>query len=98
MGEGLFEKLNLMLKTFSSKFPPDRKLEDKKSTYFRVRKAREAVSEIILENAVKDDELMVISHGGTLSHFTGTDYDENYMPKKFQMFGNAEVMKWDIQI
>jgi hypothetical protein len=87
-----------MLKTFSSNFPPERKLEDKKSTYLRVKKAREAVSEIIEKNAVKDDELMVISHGGTLSHFTGTDYDENYMPRKFKMFGTAEIMKWDVQI
>lgn len=96
--QSLKEKCQQVCKTFSNKYSKDCKLENTECIYRRVARGKDIVRQIIKDNNIKDKELLVVSHGNTLSHFTGREYQDNFMPKKFKMFDNAEIIKFELEI
>lgn len=75
------------------------KWESMKSTYYRVKYAKEQLEKIIIDEGLKDGEQMVISHGATLFIFTGDNFDEIYKPADGPtFFQNAQVRPYELQI
>ena len=69
------------------------KYESYESTTQRINIAKRKINEIIKNENLQDEEILIVSHGGTLSDFTKVG-DE----KRGKHFKNAEIVSYDQEL
>jgi len=93
IGKNREEKTNLLIKSFTEhNFPLG--YESKKTTYYRVLKAKEEIRKIMEEEGLEDGELLVVAHVNYFLTFNATEFDENFGQVDGKIMGNAEVLEF----
>lgn len=92
------EKLTRWLAYVFETYEPE-EFETYKHCYLRVDKAKDQIRKLVIDNELKDGELLIVAHGNTIKNWTATGLNENWKcVEGMTKCGNCQIVEYELDL